>query len=107
MKKVILELLVDNIDKENIKSIEDDVRMELSNCYHSIEISSYKEVDCDPRWIRVKDREPVVNNKLCSDNVYIRYGNDGPSEIGFMGWNTQWYDLNCDVIDKPDYWRCM
>ena len=87
MKKVTLELLVDEIDNENTKSIEDDIRIELSNCYHNIEISSYKEVDYDPRWIRVKD------------------GNDGPVEIAFMAWNTQWYDLNCDVIDKPDFWR--
>nr|DAP27415.1 MAG TPA: hypothetical protein [Caudoviricetes sp.] len=107
MKKVTLELLVDEIDNENIKSIEDDIRIELSNCYHNIEISSYKEVDYDPRWIRVKDREPVVSNKLRSENVYIRYGNDGPVEIAFMAWNTQWYDLNCDVIDKPDFWRYM
>ena len=92
MKKVTLELLVDEIYNENIKSI-------------NIEISSYKEVDYDPRWIRVKDREPVVSNKLRSENVYIRYGNDGPVEIAFMAWNTQWYDLNCDVIDKPDFWR--
>lgn len=105
MKKVTLELIVDEIDNENIKFIEDDIRIELSNCYHSIEISSYKEVDYDPRWIRVKDREPVVSNKLRSKNVYIRYGNDGPVEIAFMAWNTQWYDLNCDVIDKPDFWR--
>ena len=90
-----------------IKSIEDDIRIELSNCYHNIEISSYKEVDYDPRWIRVKDREPVVGNKLRSENVYIRYGNDGPAEIAFIAWNTQWYDLNCDVIDKPDFWRYM
>lgn len=60
MKKVTLELIVDEIDNENIKSIEDDIRIELSNCYYNIEISSYKEVDYDPRWIRVKDREPVV-----------------------------------------------
>lgn len=107
MKKVTLELLVDEIDNENIKSIEDDIRIELSNCYHNIEISSYKEVDYDPRWIRVKDRKPVVGNKLRSENVYIRYGNDGPVEIAFIAWNTQWYDLNCDVIDKPDFWRYM
>ena len=105
MKKVTLELLADKIDNENTESIEDDIRIELSNCYHNIEISSYKEVDYDPRWIRVKDREPVVSNKLCSENVYIRYGNDCPVEIAFMAWNTQWYDLNCDVIDKPDFWR--
>lgn len=107
MKKVTLELIVDEIDNENIKSIEDDIRIELSNCYYNIEISSYKEVDYDPRWIRVKDREPVVGNKLRSENVYIRYDIDGPAEIAFMAWNTQWYDLNCDVIDKPDFWRYM
>ena len=42
MKKVTLELIVDEIDNENIKSIEDDIRIELSNCYHNIEISSYE-----------------------------------------------------------------
>ena len=55
MKKVTLELLVDENGDEDINPIKGDICDRLERCYHNIKLVSYEEESIDARWFCAKD----------------------------------------------------
>lgn len=54
MKKVTLELLIDENGDEDINPIKIEIEDALRRCYHDMKLVSYEESDIDARWFCTK-----------------------------------------------------
>lgn len=108
MKKVILELLVDEAKYEDFNPIRDDILDELEHCYHNVKLVSYKEENVDVRWFRAKDKTPPVpEGGMCSEDVIVKY-KDNTESVACITFNGVWYDTDYnEVADVIVYWRYM
>lgn len=108
MKKVTLELLVDENGDEDINPIKGDICDRLERCYHNIKLVSYEEESIDARWFCAKDvTPPVPEHGMCSEDVIIKY-KDGTESVACITFNGEWYDTDYyEVADTVVYWRYM
>lgn len=108
MKKVTLELLIDENGDEDINPIKSEVEDAFQRCYHDIKLVSYEEEDIDVRWFCAKDKTPPVpEGGMCSEDVIIRY-KDGTECKACITFNGEWYDTDLyEVADTVVYWRYM
>ena len=108
MKKVTLELLVDETGDEDINPIKEDICDKFEHCYHDIKLVSYEESDIDARWFCAKDQTPPVpEGGMCSEDVIVKY-KDGTESVACIFLNGVWYDTGYyEVADAVVYWRYM
>ena len=64
MKKVTLELLVDENGDEDINPIKSEIESALQRCYHDMKLVSYEEEKLDVRWFCAKERL-LSQNMVC------------------------------------------
>lgn len=108
MKKVILELLVDENGDEDINPIKSEIESALQRCYHDMKLVSYGEEKLDVRWFCAKDvTPPVPEYGMCSEDVIVKY-KDGTESVACITFNGEWYDTDYyEVADTVVYWRYM
>lgn len=108
MKKVTLELLVDENGDEDINPIKSEIESALQRCYHDMKLVSYEEEKLDVRWFCAKDvMPPVPEHGMCSGDVIIKY-KDGTESVACITFNGEWYDTDYyEVADTVVYWRYM
>lgn len=108
MKKVTLELLIDENGDEDINPIKIEIEDVLRRCYHNIKLVSYEEESIDARWFCAKDvTPPVPEHGMCSEDVIIKY-KDGTESVACITFNGEWYDTDYyEVADTVVYWRYM
>lgn len=81
MKKVTLELLVDENGDEDINPNKSEIESVFQRCYHNIKLVSYEEESIDARWFCAKDvTPPVPEHGMCSEDVIIKY-KDGTESV--------------------------
>jgi hypothetical protein len=108
VKKVVLELLVDENGDEDINPIKSEIEGALQRCYHNMKLVSYEEDKLDVRWFYAKDiTPPIPEHGMCSKNVIVKY-KDGTESVACIFPNGEWYDIDCyKVADTIVYWRYM
>lgn len=108
MKKVTLELLIDENGDEDINPIKIEIEHALQRCYHDMKLVSYKEEKLDVRWFCAKDvTPPVPEHGMCSKDVIVKY-KDGTESAACITFNGVWYDMDYhEVADTIVYWRYM
>lgn len=108
MKKVTLELLVDENGDEDINPIKSEIESALQHCYHDMKLISYEEEKLDVRWFCAKDIAPPVSEYgMCSEDVIVKY-RDGTESVACITFNDVWYDTDYyEVADTVVYWRYM
>lgn len=108
MKKVTLELLIDENGDEDINPIKIEIEDALQRCYHDMKLVSYEESDIDARWFCTKNQTPPVpEGGMCSEDVIVKY-KDGTESVACITFNGVWYDTGYyEVADTVVYWRYM
>nr|DAR20011.1 MAG TPA: hypothetical protein [Bacteriophage sp.] len=108
MKKVTLELLIDENGDEDINPIKSEIESALQRCYHDMKLVSYEEEKLDVRWFCAKDvTPPVPEYGMCSEDVIVKY-KDGTESVACITFNGVWYDTDYnEVADVIVYWRYM